>query len=309
MKPVNLIYFGSPQFSADILEYIISSLPQVKVVAVVTNPDRPQGRKQILTPSPVAQVAASHHLPTFKPAKLDSANLAHLRLLKPDLFLTAAYGHIVPQNYLDLPTIAPLNLHFSLLPRYRGALCLSEPIKNQDQKTGVTLMEMDAELDHGPIISQITQNIDDNDNISTLSNKLTHKAQELLNSTLPLYLDFKQNKITPKTKLDTDITLYLPPAHQDHSQATFTPATSTRTHQNAFVPYNQIQSAQNGNQASATLALINSLNPDPGAWTTHPKGTSFKIISSSIKNDQLQLETIQIPGKNPIPYSQFLNQI
>lgn len=118
----NLVYFGSPSFSADILESLITNPPEnIKVVAVVTNPDRPTGRHQRLSPSPVAQLAQQHHLPIFKPDKLNSSNLAHIKLLNPHLFLIAAYGKIIPPDWLDLPQIAPLNLHFSLLPQYRGA--------------------------------------------------------------------------------------------------------------------------------------------------------------------------------------------
>ena len=121
--PFNLVYFGSPSFSADILDSLITTPPEgIKVVAVVTNPDRPTGRKQILTPSPVAQLAQQYHLPIFKPDKLESSNLAHIKLLNPHIFLVAAYGKIIPTDWLNLPQIAPLNLHFSLLPRYRSPM-------------------------------------------------------------------------------------------------------------------------------------------------------------------------------------------
>src|SRR5689334_3526216 len=140
MQKKKLIYFGSPDFAGQILETLLNH-PDIDVVGVVTQPDKPLGRQQILTPSPVAQIADKHELPIFKPEKLDDNNLAHIKLLKPDLFLVVAYGKIIPQTWLNTPTLKTLNIHFSLLPKYRGALCVSEALKNGDLETGVTLME------------------------------------------------------------------------------------------------------------------------------------------------------------------------
>ncbi|MFZ2202479.1 MAG: formyltransferase family protein, partial [Microgenomates group bacterium] len=119
MSAKNLVYFGSPDFSAQILQSLLPPSKLVRVVGVVTAPDKPRGRKQILTPSPVAQTAAKHDLPVFKPAKLDDANFSHLSLLKPDIFLVVSYGKIIPRSYLNTPTIGTFNIHFSLLPKYR----------------------------------------------------------------------------------------------------------------------------------------------------------------------------------------------
>ncbi len=283
---INLVYFGTPDFSATILNHLLSpGLPNVKVVAVVTNPDRPTGRKQILTPSPVAQLATSHHLPVFKPGNLDAANLSHLKLLSPDVFLVVAYGKIIPDNWITTPRLKTLNLHFSLLPKHRGALCLQQAIKNQDQTTGVTLMEIDSQLDHGPIISQAQQNIDLSDNIASLQIKLTQVATHLLSTTLPDYL---AGKITSQP--------------QDDSLVTYTPSLTTLTHQSAYISWDQLQSGKPN-----THALIRSLNPEPGAWTTI-KGQELKIISTHLDQDKLIIDTVQKPGKKPITWSQFCQQ-
>lgn len=289
MKTTNLIYFGSPQFSAQILESILSNpMLGLQVVAVVTNPDKAVGRKKILTPSPVAQVAQKHHLPTFKPRSLDEKNLLHLKLLKPDLFLVAAYGKIIPQNWLDLPKIAPLNIHFSLLPRYRGALCISEAIKNQDEQTGVTLMVIDQEMDHGPIVAQATEKIDLDDDVTSLTKKLTQKAIDLINQKLP---EFLSGKITPK--------------EQDHQNATYTPSYKGLTRDSAHIPIEELKQALVGQNAAKIHALIRSLNPEPGAWTKN-KDLEFKLLKTSLNEGKLEIQTIQIPGKSPISYSQFL---
>lgn len=283
----NLIYFGSPEFSAAILESVINN-DLVNVVGVVTTPDKPNGRKLTLTPSPVAVLAGSYNLPVYKPVKLDSDNLAHLKLLKPDIFLVVSYGKIIPSEYLNTPKIGTFNLHFSLLPKYRGALGISEAIKNQDQETGVTLMEMDELLDHGPIISQTKVAIDINDNTSTLTTKLTQAAIQLLADKLPEIC--AQN--------------YLKEV-QDEQSATFTQSHKSVTRQTAYIPYEKILVSQNGINSSELHALIRSLNPNPGAWTKI-NDLEIKILDTSLDKDKLVINTVQLPGKSPISWKQFL---
>lgn len=286
MKP-NLIYFGSPDFSATILESILKS-DLINVVGVVTTPDMPSGRSLTLTPSPVAILSDNHNLPVFKPSTLDDANLSHLRLLKPDIFLVVSYGKIIPKTYLETPKIGTFNIHFSLLPKYRGALPISEAIKNQDQTTGVTLMEMDVLLDHGPIISQVEIPINIQDNTATLTTKLTQAAISLLADKLPEICAQRY----PKTP-------------QDESLVVFTPSHKTVSRETAFIPFDKILIAQNGIDSSALHALIRSLNPTPGAWTTIGD-IDVKIIETSLENKRLVLNTVQLPGKSPISWKQFL---
>lgn len=302
----NLIYFGSPAFSAQILESIIvAHPPDCVAVGVVTQPDAK-------IPSPVAQLAAKYNLPTFKPEKLDDANLAHLKLLKPDLFLVVSYGQFFPQSWLETPKIGTYNLHFSLLPKYRGALPISEAIKNQDRETGVTLIKMDTKIDHGPLVAQKKVFIDINDNVATLTTKLTQAAIKLLSS-LPPY--------------ERGGWVGVP---QDDSLATFTPSFTSRTRENAFIPWTQIspilsppyeggeaQSAEGVQTAARLHALIRSLNPEPGAWTKIPvishqqsetRQLEIKIIKTRLSADNCQLipVIVQLPGKNPITWKQFL---
>lgn len=290
----NLIYFGSPDFSANILQNLLqdTSLP-FNIVAVVTQPDQPSKRGQKMTPSPVAQLAQKHDLPVYKPQQLDTANLDHLKLLKPDLFLVVAYGKILPQSWLDTPPLETFNLHFSLLPQYRGGLCVSEAIKNGDPKTGVTLIQLDADMDHGPIVAQKKQDIDINDNVSDLLTKLTSTGTSLLQQQLPLIAS-NQHSLTP----------------QNHSQTTYTPLTSTRTKKSAFIPWNTIKLALNGKQSLKTHHLICSLNPQPGAWTkiiSKQKEYIFKIIRTHIDQDKLVIDTIQLPSKQPTSWQAFLS--
>ncbi len=301
MKPLNIIFFGSPAFSAEILESLFSTY---NIVGLVTNPDTP-------LPTPVAEIGLKHHLPVFKPSRLDDAHLAHLKLLKPDLFLVVAYGKMIPPSYLTIPT---LNVHFSLLPKYRGALCIQEAIKNQDRETGVTLMEMDAQMDHGPLISQIKIDIDTNDNVADLTQKLTQSAIALLSH--PEILNLPAGRQVIKFKI-----LNI----QNDPLATYTPSLKTLTYANALIPWETIATAMKGINATKIHALIRSLNPSPGAHTTI-NGIDLKIIKTHITPfpplklrggnpadsgkrviQKLEINSIQLPGKKPITWNQFLS--
>lgn len=298
----NLVYFGSPDFSAVILESLIQNQgavahpPSYVVCGVVTQPDKPQGRKQILTPSPVAVTAMRHNLPVFKPEKLDGGDLSHLKLLKPDLGLVVSYGKIIPSDWLNAPSVGTFNLHFSLLPKYRGALCISEAIKNQDGESGVTLMKVDEGMDTGPVIYQEKVSIDINDNCESLTDKLTQVSIKLLAEYLPR-LTLEKFSAIP----------------QDNSQATYTPTTKTRNHANAFIPWSEIKPCLSNERCLRLHALIRSLNPEPGAWTKislKEKGKSkkeieVKIIKTSLVKSQMVIELVQLPGKSPISWQQF----
>ncbi len=287
----NLVYFGSAQFTADIFESLMEA-KIVNIVAVVTTPDRPVGRKHLLTPSPLAQAAEKYNLPVYKPEKLDEANLAHLKLLKPDIFLVVAYGQYFNQNWLSTPTIATLNIHFSLLPKYRGALCISESLLNGDKETGVTLMEMGEKLDAGPIISQVKVPISEADNCLTLTGKLRDASKLLLKYELPIYLDGAVSAYP-----------------QDENRATYTASYKTKTRQNAYIEWEKIEKALQKNTPQdykwSVHNFIRSNNPEPGAWTTY-NNQELKIIKTSlIIDNNFYLDIVQVPGKEPISWQQY----
>lgn len=289
--PVKIVFFGSPTFAGKILEHLVDQPDRYEVVGVVTSPDRPVGRHQEMTPSPVAFVATKYHLPTFKPITLDSANLAHVKLLEADIFLVAAYGKIIPPDWLTAPKLSTLNIHFSLLPKYRGALCVSEALKNGDSQTGVTLMEMDEALDHGPIIAQEKTEIASNDNVATLTEKLVSLSFRLLDEHLVPYLSGA-----------------LKPQVQDESAAEYTPSHKSRTRLHAFVPWSELAAAREGLGAVKTHNLVRSLNPDPGAWTkieVNGKDLEVKLRETKLVEGKLVPVLVQLTGKQPIPWSQF----
>ena len=193
MKELKIIFMGTAELSCASLEKLTEKF---FVVAVVTQPDKPKGREMKLQFSPVKILAEKLNLPVLQPLKVrDEKFISELRELKPDLIVVAAYGQILPQSILDLPKFGCLNVHTSLLPKYRGASPIQSAILNGETETGVTVMKMDAGLDTGEIISQARTPILPEDNSQTLHDRLAQIGAELLVETIP---DYIAGKILPK---------------------------------------------------------------------------------------------------------------
>ena len=177
---------GTPEFAAKPLLSLIAD-PDFKIEAVFTNPDEPIGRKQTLSAPPVKRIAENFKLPFYQPLKIKEA-IDIIKNIAPDLIIVVAYGHLIPQSILDIPKYGCINIHGSLLPKYRGAACLQAPILNGDKESGITIMKMDAGLDTGPILQQAKVELSLNENISTLGNRLSELSAEILIPTLKKYL-------------------------------------------------------------------------------------------------------------------------
>jgi methionyl-tRNA formyltransferase len=179
---------GTAELSCNTLWALMES-PEFQLAAVVTQPDRPKGRELKLQPSPVKELALQANLPVLQPERArDETFLVALRDLRPDLVVVAAYGQILPRSVLDLPRFGCLNVHTSLLPRYRGAAPIQWAILNGDPETGVTIMKMDAGLDTGNILTQATTPIHPEDTSETLHGRLAALGAELLVRTIPDYV-------------------------------------------------------------------------------------------------------------------------
>ncbi|WP_422123556.1 methionyl-tRNA formyltransferase [Planococcus sp. X10-3] len=179
-----IVFMGTPAFSAPILRMLVEE--GYDVISVVTQPDRPVGRKKVLTPTPVKEEALRLGLPVYQPQKLkDPAELQVVLDLKPDLVVTAAFGQILPTEILETPKFGAINVHASLLPDYRGGAPIHQAIIDGKTATGVTIMYMVDRLDAGDIISQISVPIDKNDHTGSMFDKLSVAGTELLKETLP----------------------------------------------------------------------------------------------------------------------------
>ncbi|HEX3889632.1 MAG TPA: methionyl-tRNA formyltransferase [Verrucomicrobiae bacterium] len=186
MKELKIIFMGTAELSCASLEKLAGKF---SVVAVVTQPDKPKGREMKLQFSPVKILAEKLNLPVLQPAKArDEEFISELRELKLDLIVVVAYGQILPQTILDLPKFGCVNVHTSLLPKYRGASPIQSAILNGETETGVTIMKMDAGLDTGEIISQARTPILPEDNSQTLHDRLAQLGAELLVETIPDYV-------------------------------------------------------------------------------------------------------------------------
>ncbi|GAB7053902.1 MULTISPECIES: methionyl-tRNA formyltransferase [unclassified Paenibacillus] len=182
---MRVIFMGTPEFAVPSLQTLLE-YDGVEVVAVVTQPDRPVGRKRVLTPTPVKAEAEKHGIPVLQPERLRSPeSVDALSALQPELIVTAAYGQILPKSVLDLPRLGCINIHASLLPKYRGGAPIHYAVMNGDPVTGVTIMYMAEGLDTGEMISRIEVPIGDQDTTGTMFEKLSIAGAKLLKETLP----------------------------------------------------------------------------------------------------------------------------
>ncbi len=181
------VFMGSPEFALPTLKALAERYP---VVGVVTQPDRPAGRGNVLTPPPVKVLAQQLGLEVFQPEKLRTPEAKEkLRSWNPDLIVVAAFGQILRQEVLDLPPFGCINVHASLLPRWRGASPIQAAILHGDTVTGVTIMKMDAGIDTGPILAQRAVTIQPEDTAGSLSERLAQEGASLLMEVLPDYLE------------------------------------------------------------------------------------------------------------------------
>ena len=197
MTPLRIIFMGTAELSGASLEKLFGD-KRYSVLAVVTQPDKPKGRDLKLTPSPVKVLAEKLNLPILQPLKArDEKFISELRELKPDLIVVVAYGQILPQTILDLPPFGCLNVHTSLLPKYRGAAPIQWAIADGEPETGVTIMKMDAGLDTGAILSTHRTPILPTDDSQILHDRLAQLGAELLIETISTFV---AGRISPQAQ-------------------------------------------------------------------------------------------------------------
>lgn len=203
---LNIVFFGTPAFSVPALEALTRD-PRCSVNLVVSQPPKPVGRDQVVTDSPIAQFAKAHALPLETPLTLrkNQEITERIRSLHPDFLVVVAFGKIIPDELLGVAKFGAVNIHPSALPKYRGASPLQMSIASGDTQTAVSIMLMDAEVDHGPILQQLTDTISEEDTAETLGMRLFEKAARALPN---LLVQLSEGTLKPTA--------------QDHAQATFT---------------------------------------------------------------------------------------
>lgn len=220
-----IVFMGTPAFSVPILKSLVSE--GYEILAVVTQPDRPVGRKRVLTPPPVKVAAVELGLEILQPEKISgSSELERIIDLAPDLIVTAAFGQFLPERLLQAPKRGAINVHASLLPKYRGGAPVHYALINGEAETGVTIMEMVKKMDAGAILSQDSLPIKDQDDVGTLFDKLSELGRELLIKTLPKIL---AGEITPIPQDEKKVT-FSPNITREQERLTWT-QTATEVHQ------------------------------------------------------------------------------
>ena len=188
---MRIVFMGTPDFAVPVLEGLIENYD---VVGVVSQPDKEIGRKRILTPTEVKRVALEHDILVLQPIKIKD-EYQEILDLKPDMIITCAYGQIIPKEILDYPKLGCINVHGSLLPKFRGGAPIHHAIINGDKVTGVTIMYMDVKMDSGDIISQREIEIKDSDTVEILWDELSVLGRDLLLDTLPSIIEGTNNRI------------------------------------------------------------------------------------------------------------------
>ena len=210
----SIVFMGTPEFAVPILQSLIDA-PQYEVKAVLTQPDHRVGRKHILTPSPVKKLAVENDIKVLQPAKLSGSDeMAEIIEMQPDLLITAAYGQFLPTKLLNAAQIAAINVHGSLLPKYRGGAPVQYSIINGDKETGVTIMYMVKKMDAGDMISQRAIPIEPDDDNGTMFKKLSILGRDLLLDTLP---DLISGNVHPQ-KQDPDKVTFSPNISSEQEQ-------------------------------------------------------------------------------------------
>ena len=210
-----IVFMGSPQFAVPILVELVKGF---NVVGVVTQPDRPSGRGRILTPPPVKITALEYEIPVFQPQRLKTDDeIAPIRDWEPELIVVAAFGQILRSNVLNFPVHGCINVHASLLPRWRGAAPIQAAILHGDQETGVTIMKMDTGIDTGAMLTQRSMKIRPDDTSDTLSARLSEEGAKLLIETIPQYL----NGSTEPVLQNNDLATYAKMIRKDEGQLDF----------------------------------------------------------------------------------------
>ena len=196
---MKIVFMGTPVFATNILQSLIDNY---EVVGVVSQPDKEVGRKKILTNTPIKELALNNNIEVFQPVKIRN-DYQKIVEWNPDLIVTCAYGQIIPKEVLDIPRLGCINVHASLLPKYRGGAPIHRAIINGDSETGITIMYMDVGMDTGDMISKRSIPIEIDDNLETLSNKLSKLGSELLIEVLP---DIISGNTSPVKQNEDEVT-------------------------------------------------------------------------------------------------------
>ena len=298
---MKIVFAGTPDFAAAHLQALIDC-DQHHIVAVYTQPDRPAGRGKKLTPSPVKQLACDHNINVFQPPSLkDSEAQQQLASLDADIMIVVAYGLLLPQAVLDIPRLGCINVHGSLLPKWRGAAPIQRAIEAGDRETGICIMQMDAGLDTGPVISVARCPITAADTSATIYQKLSELGAPTL---LAALAKIDQGVAVAEQQDDSQSTyarkIDKAEALIDWSEAAETLARRVR----AFNPFPATFSYIAGDRVKVWGAIAIDANSDQSPGTIVDATTDGIVVQTG--SGQLLISQIQLAGKSKMPVSELL---
>lgn len=297
MSRPRIVFMGTPEFAVASLQ---ACFDIGEVVAVVTQPDKPKGRGNALAISPVKALALERGVPVFQPAKLRTPPFSEeLRKLSPDVCVVTAYGKILPKDVLEVATHGSVNVHASLLPRFRGAAPIQWAIAHGDAETGVALMRMDEGLDTGPVIAVKRLPIESEDTSAVLHEKLSKLGGEVLREALPAYLRGERKPVPQPT----EGVVLAPIIQKEDGLLDFTkPAVVLERRLRAFTPWPGAYTGLNGARLKVHRVKVGTGSGAPGTVLAAGQGG----IEVACGEGSLVLLEIQPEGKRVMKAAEFL---
>ncbi len=293
-----IVFMGTPALAVPILNALVA---RHDVIAVYTQPDAPAGRGKALAESPVKQAALAHGVAIYQPESLKPAEeVARLQALAPDLIVVAAFGQILRQDVLDIPPQGCINVHFSLLPRWRGAAPVSAAIAAGDAQTGVSIMRMDAGLDTGPVLSMRAIDILPDDTTASLTARLSELGAALLIETLPGWL---AGAITPQPQATEGVTM-AGRLKKEHGRIDWTrPAVEIERHVRAMHPWPGAFTEWRGKALKVLAARLDRSENQRPPGAIFAEGEAFY---AQCGDGVLRLLSVQLEGKRAMQADEFL---
>lgn len=299
---LRILFMGTPEFAVTPLEQLI--LHKFQVVAVYTQPDKPAGRGRSLVPPPVKKAALALKLPVVQSANLKEAEVvARLADFQPDAIVVAAFGQILPQSVLDIPRYGCINLHPSLLPRFRGASPVAAAILAGDEVTGVSLMLMDSGLDTGPILAQKSVSISPQDTTGSLTDKLSQIAAELLPEVV---VRWTGGEITPQPQNETEATYSAPITKEEGEIDWHLPAVDTWRRVRAFQPWPGCYTGWSGRRLEVIEAMLLTGKGTLAVGQVVALNKERAAFGVNTGEGILGVLKVQLEGKRAMPAAEFL---
>ena len=298
-ESLRIVFAGTPEFAAEHLKALLDTPHQI--IAVYSQPDRPAGRGQKLTPSPVKQLALQHDIPVYQPQTLrDPAAQAELAALKPDLMVVVAYGLILPQVVLDIPHLGCINSHASLLPRWRGAAPIQRAVETGDAESGVTVMQMEAGLDTGPMLLKVSTPISADDTGGSLHDRLAALGPQAVIAAIS---GLAAGNLVGEVQ-DDSLATYAHKLNKDEARLDWSrPAIELERLVRAFHPWPICHSTLNGEAIKVHAVVLSEEQGQPGSILAADKSG----LTVACGAGALRLTRLQLPGGKALNFSDLFN--